>query len=94
MDYFQQASPPTLEFPAGSSVTNDRTTSTSRCFTVPIIDDPDFDPGETFILGLMGETGFIAINDLLPESQATVMINDNDVGEKHYTLLTALHVCF
>lgn len=107
-DYFQFAIPPVLTFTAGSSVTDDSSTSSSQCFSVPIIDDQLLDPNETFDLGLDNPGGLIVIDNSRVDSQTTVEIIDNDVGESicrstrtyihthtHRVLLTYTHPwCF
>ena len=75
------ASPSDLTFSAGARVTNNATTSSSQCFTVPIINDDDDEESENFVLGLGSPTGLIVVDTGRFDSQAVVTINDDDIGE-------------
>ena len=78
VDYTPMATPGTLTFNTGDAVTNDPASSTFQCFTVPIANDNDVEGNENFILNLTNPTGFIVIDPSRSNSQATVVINDDD----------------
>ena len=79
LDYIANANPsPTLNFLAGSIITNDPLTSTSACFTVPILEDDDLESLESFPLSLTNPTNLIVIDP----GRATTDVNiiDDDIG--------------
>lgn len=91
-DYQQVANPSdVLQFPALSPVTNSPATSTSRCFTVPIIDDIMVEGPETFFMGLTGALGLIAIDQTSPQARTTVTIDDDDECKSTYIMLAILY---
>ena len=78
VDYTPMATPATLVFNAGSSVTDNPSTSSFQCFTVPIINDNDVEGNENFLLGLTGPSGLIVVDPNRPDSTATVIIIEDD----------------
>ena len=78
VDYMPMATPSVLTFAADSPVTNDPTTSSFLCFTVPITDDNDVESNENFMLGLTSPTGLIVVDANRPDSTAVATIIDND----------------
>ena len=81
-DYLATANPSaTLFFSANSPVTSDPQTSSFDCFTVPILDDGQFEGTESFDLSLGFETGLILVNPANPLTTPVVNIVDDEVGK-------------
>ena len=76
-DYFQVATPASVQFDAGLFVSG--STPTGReCFTFPLINDQVVEGLETVLLGLGATTGVIEVDNTRADSQAIVFINDDD----------------
>jgi hypothetical protein len=79
LDFISSFSPAVLVFTAGTPLTQSQFTSSTQCFTFPIIDDDLVEVVEDIQLGLINPTGLIDPVGL--NSQATVFINIDERAE-------------
>ena len=94
---FQVANPAPVQYNAGIFVSGSTATTTAiECFTFPLIDDDVVEGLETVLLGLEATIGIglIEVDNSRADSQAIVIINDNDGKYCIPTFLHAIHVNF
>ena len=89
LDYTASTDPSPLTFMAGATVTNNASTSTSECFTISITDDILDEGTEIFQLGLASSSSLIVIDTNRADSEALVVIIDNDIGEQHTSIISS-----
>ena len=87
VDYIAIPSPAVLVFTAGTPLTQNPLTSSTQCFTVPIINDNLVEVVETIQCGLINPTGLIDPAGL--NSQSTVFIN---IDEREYVIKARFHL--
>ena len=87
VDFISSFSPAVLLFTAGTSLTQSPLTSSTQCFTFPIINDNLVEVVEDIQFGLINPTGLIDPAGL--NSQATVFIN---IDEREYVIKAKFHL--
>ena len=87
LDFISSFSPAVLVFTAGTPLTQSPFTSSTQCFTFPIIDDDLVEVVEDIQLGLINPTGLIDPVGL--NSQATVFIN---IDERECVIKAGFHL--
>ena len=94
MDYTATTTPSPLTFMAGATVTNNASTSTFECFTIPIANDILDEPREDFRLNLTSSSALIVVDGSRADSTAVVFIDDDDIGQHHASIIhSQAYVC-
>ena len=95
MDYTASTMPSPLTFMAGATVTNNASTSTFVCFTIPITDDIIDEQREDFQLNLTSSSALIVVDGSRADSTAVVFIDDDDIGQQYASMINSeAYVCF